>query len=360
MARKIAGIPRISIIVPVFKTPVFLLERFLESALGQSLAEIEIVAVDDASPDDCPKILDAAAAKDQRMMVIHRTENGRAGTARNNGLEHAIGKYVLFADADDILQPDMCEKLYKLAIKQDADIVSCSFTLRNETGNIVGRRKLPNYRIDLSIPRQRSKAYKLLNYSLWNKIFRKDVIAPIRFEQFETNIGEDTLYNITALCFSRILITTSYCGYKYTIHQKSVTGRLNKGMPYLRTLQTSNERIRNIIVTYDKTEIGINYFQRFVIKRFVTGCRWINEYPDKKVKKVLFKYWRSYLRDTLSAQLGNKIFLKYGCYFLTTAYNTKLFKFLSHFLYYLADPHNLVMNVGARTGLLHQHKILSY
>jgi len=75
--------PSVSVIVPVYRTPPELLHRGLRSILGQTLSDIELIAIDDASPDDCPRILDAVAAEDPRAKVIHRPVNGRAGAARN-------------------------------------------------------------------------------------------------------------------------------------------------------------------------------------------------------------------------------------------------------------------------------------
>ena len=276
------GFPLVTIIVPVFKAPPQLLERFLKSVLDQTLSEIQIIAVDDASPDDCPKVLDTVASRDRRMTVIHRTENGRAGMARNDGFKRAMGEYVLFADADDILQPDMCETLYKLALKHDADIVSCSYSIRNQNGDLVGRGRLSDRKLDLKVSRQRARAYRDMNYALWNKLFSREVIAPFNFDQFEANIGEDTLFNVAAICQAKKLVTTSYCGYNYTIHKKSATGRASKGVQYLRTLEASNEKIRKLISEKDGSVVGKRFADDLSLKRFATGCAYIADYPQKK------------------------------------------------------------------------------
>jgi len=113
----------VSIVVPVYKTPVCLLERFLASALGQSFPNIELITVNDASPDSCPQLLDLWAQNDSRMNVVHRAVNGRAGMARNDGLERARGKYIFFADSDDVMQPDICSRLVDIAETEKADIV---------------------------------------------------------------------------------------------------------------------------------------------------------------------------------------------------------------------------------------------
>ena len=101
--------PGISIIVPVYKT-----ERFLNvcirSILGQTFADFELILVDDGSPDNCPALCDAAAAKDSRIRVVHQKNRGLSG-ARNVGLDTARGEWIAFVDSDDTITPDYCAKL---------------------------------------------------------------------------------------------------------------------------------------------------------------------------------------------------------------------------------------------------------
>ncbi len=98
-----------SIVVPVYKTEDYL-ERCVLSALAQTYKNIEIVLVDDGSPDGCPAICDRLAATDSRIKVIHK-QNGGLSDARNAGIDAARGKYIIFLDSDDTIQPDTCEKL---------------------------------------------------------------------------------------------------------------------------------------------------------------------------------------------------------------------------------------------------------
>jgi len=342
------SVPLVSIIVPVYRTPVFLLKRFLRSALSQTLSNIQLIAVDDASPDDCPKILDAAAADDDRMTVLHRNTNGRAGMARNDGMSLVKGRYVLFADADDIMQPDMCETLLGLAIKHDADIVACSFSLINQDGLPVGRSHFLDRQYDLRSSRQRAKAYRSLNFALWNKIFRHEIITPLRFEQFEANIGEDTLFNIAALCRSRKMVTTSYCGYNYTVHTTSATGRASRGMPYLRTLALSGDRIRQTLAEVDGSGVAKKYADRITLKRFTTGCGWIADHPDPKERAVMWKYWRHHLYEHLLSNLESHRLLAAWYRLVTTTGNVPTVYRLTHIASRVADPLSVVDRLEAR------------
>jgi glycosyltransferase involved in cell wall biosynthesis len=295
--------PLISIIVPVYKTPAVLLHRFVSSVLRQTLAEIQLIMVNDASPDECPQILDAAAAQDKRVTVLHRAENGRAGMARNDGMRLVSGQYVLFADADDALRSDACAALLGLACRHDADIVACSWSCCDEDGRITGSHRLSDRRYDLTHARQRTKCYRNLNYELWNKLFRYDVVASLRFEQFEANIGEDLLFNVTALRRSAVMVTTSYAGYDYTVHSKSATGRSLKGMAYLRTLALSGDRIRQVLADGDCGQVDKRFGERLLLKRFSVGCNWIAGHRDPRERATLWTYWHSYLIERLLPSL---------------------------------------------------------
>ena len=127
-------LPKISIIVPVYKTEKYL-NRCINSLREQTLKDIEIILVDDASPDNCPQICDAAAENDERIKVIHKS-NGGPGMARNAGLAAAKGKYVGFADSDDYVSSDMFEKLYNAAEKYSAQLVISGVTFVG--GNVFG------------------------------------------------------------------------------------------------------------------------------------------------------------------------------------------------------------------------------
>ena len=115
--------PLISVIVPIYKAEKFL-ERCVSSILNQTYKEIELILVDDGSPDMCPDMCDRYAAIDSRVYVIHK-KNGGVSTARNAGLDVARGEYIAFVDSDDYLEPSMYEKMMKKALKYDCDVVMC-------------------------------------------------------------------------------------------------------------------------------------------------------------------------------------------------------------------------------------------
>lgn len=116
----------ISIIIPIYKVEQYL-ARCIDSIINQTYSNLQIILVDDGSPDNCPEICDEYTAKDSRIEVIHQQNSG-VSNARNNGLKIAKGEYILFIDSDDYIAPDMCEKMLLLAEQEQADIVVCNMT----------------------------------------------------------------------------------------------------------------------------------------------------------------------------------------------------------------------------------------
>ena len=128
---------KVSVIVPVYNTE-RTVEKCIQSIQKQSYNNIEIVLVDDGSPDNAPAICEEYAKRDTRIVVCHK-KNGGLSDARNFGIKRATGAYIGFVDSDDYVAPDMYEKLLETAVKNAADIVNCGFFLV-ENGRIVQKR----------------------------------------------------------------------------------------------------------------------------------------------------------------------------------------------------------------------------
>lgn len=124
--------PKISIIVPVYNVEKYL-ARCMQTLQSQTLREIEIILVDDQSPDNCPQLCDVYAQSDERVKVIHK-KNGGLGFARNSGLDIASGEYVMFVDSDDTIEIDSCECFYRAACECKADIVVGNFNIEVQPG----------------------------------------------------------------------------------------------------------------------------------------------------------------------------------------------------------------------------------
>ena len=116
---------RISVIIPVYNVEAYL-RYCVESVRSQTYPDLEILLVDDGSPDKSGSLCDAFAREDKRIRVLHQ-ENGGQCAARNAGLDIASGEYVMFVDSDDIVRSTICEKLYALAVQHEAQLVRCSY-----------------------------------------------------------------------------------------------------------------------------------------------------------------------------------------------------------------------------------------
>ena len=120
----------VSVIVPVYKVEKCL-DECLKSIVGQTYKKLEIILVDDGSPDNCPAMCDLWAQKDGRIKVIHKP-NGGLSSARNAGLDISCGNFVMFVDSDDWIDESTVQSL--LAISEDADIIMCGFSIEYEDG----------------------------------------------------------------------------------------------------------------------------------------------------------------------------------------------------------------------------------
>lgn len=116
--------PLVSIIVPVYNVPEKYLRKCIESLIAQTLKEIEILLVDDGSPDNCGKICDSYADKDNRICVLHK-KNGGLSSARNYGCKAANGKWIMFVDGDDWIEADMCQAMYDVGEEKHVQLVMC-------------------------------------------------------------------------------------------------------------------------------------------------------------------------------------------------------------------------------------------
>lgn len=169
--------PKISVIVPVYKVEPYL-HRCLDSILMQTYRELEIILVDDGSPDNCGAICDEYAVMDDRIVVIHQ-QNAGVSAARNAGLDIAAGEYIGFVDPDDWIEPDMYEYLMQAIVTHDADIASCAFSRDSDDATLLCEQ------IDTVVTGPEAISMligrKEIVEVVWNKIYRADLWKELRF-----------------------------------------------------------------------------------------------------------------------------------------------------------------------------------
>lgn len=216
----------LSIVVPVYNGSAFL-PRCLESLLGQTYRELEIICVDDGSTDNSLETLQHYAAQDSRMKVIHQ-ENAGVSAARNAGLDAATGEYVTFVDADDWVEPDTYEKV--LAAFSDSVDLVC-FGVDVEGVDDSGLEEYCRLLSDGPTPPS-PNCIAGMNACVWNKVYRHSIIQAhdMRFPEGQA-YGEDDAF---IFCYAAVIcgeIVGIQCrGYHYVLHEGSAVTSPSKGL----------------------------------------------------------------------------------------------------------------------------------
>lgn len=190
--------PLVSVIIPIYNVEKYL-DRCIKTIIEQKYNNLEIILVDDGSPDNCGKICDDWAKKDNRIKVIHK-KNGGVSSARNTGLDIATGEYISFIDPDDIIHPNY----YDILISQvgNADCIICSYKKFSNEIEFENRYIYTTETMN-SIEAIKKGFFKNpdIFYVVWNKIIKSDIAKMQRFNETMKN-GEDSLfaYNVIISC----------------------------------------------------------------------------------------------------------------------------------------------------------------
>lgn len=214
-------IPKISVIVPIYRVESYL-PGCLDSILNQTFRDLEVILVDDGSPDRCGAICEEYAKQDSRIRVIHK-ENGGLSSARNAGLDIAEGEYVAFVDSDDTVTLDCYEKLFRCAEKYDADLVCGGrWDVSQSTGERVPGLCPEKEEVVSGVELiRRIFTWENLDSAAWDKLYRRELLDGIRYPLGVWSEDVPTTYRIAlrakkaVLCPERV-----YC---YLHREGSIT-----------------------------------------------------------------------------------------------------------------------------------------
>ena len=204
----------ISVIVPIYKVEAYL-KKCIKSIQNQTYSNLEIILVDDGSPDGCGAICDRYAKEDTRIRVIHK-ENGGLSDARNKGLDIATGEYILFVDSDDYIHPQMVEILLQHLEVVDADMAVCGFKTVEENEEVIfdcfdicetaGREKKTEVvGIDAGEVFEGQAVMNNLQYKnlltvvAWNKLYKAELFAELRYPKGRVQEDEFLVHHILHL-----------------------------------------------------------------------------------------------------------------------------------------------------------------
>ena len=228
----------VSVIVPIYGVEEYIV-RCIESILGQTYRRIEIILVDDGSPDSCPKICDEYEKQDSRVQVLHK-ENGGLVSARQAGTLLAKGEYITFVDGDDWIESTYIELILSRAIDANADIVLAGFkkfsgykdytVITNIIENGIYNRK----KIESDIfPKMISSEIKFrsgISPAVWCKLFKASLIKEAIYDiDKNITVGEDVVLTYPCIMLSNIIyICNDICGYCYRTGIESMTGKCDE------------------------------------------------------------------------------------------------------------------------------------
>ena len=217
--------PLISVIIPIYKVEEYLSEC-VESIIAQSYKNLEIILVDDGSPDNCPVICDDYAKKDERIKVVHK-KNGGLSDARNAGLNVATGKYVCFVDSDDYVAPDFIKRLLEALEKNDADMSVCKYkiVLPDNSKRFDESPKSGVLSVDDYWQNVFSGMYTTFVVA-WNKLYKMDIFKTAKYAKGKINEDQIILHEILDKCQKVAVIDEAL--YYYRKREDSITGGKKK------------------------------------------------------------------------------------------------------------------------------------
>lgn len=213
--------PKLSVIVPIYNVEPYL-RRCVDSVLAQTLADIEIILVNDGSTDGCADICNEYAGKDYRIKVIHK-ENGGLSSARNAGLDSATGEFIAFVDGDDCISPEMYMKMLTALQKEHADLCVCGYQKADENYNSVGSGSSHIYQVlpgIQAIEKMYSNDYIYFTIAC-NKLFKSCLFSEIRFP--EGKLFEDGYAAFRYYYLCKTVVCLPDCFYLYLTRTGSIT-----------------------------------------------------------------------------------------------------------------------------------------
>lgn len=225
---------KISVIIPVYNVEKYL-DKCIQSVLGQTLQDIEVILVDDESPDTCPQMCDEYAKQDSRIKVIHKKNEG-LGFARNSGLEVATGEYVTFLDSDDFVDLHTYEHLYTLVKNNNLDTIYYKFKrfeneeevvacLANDDVIEYNGDSIKDLMLDIIASEPSAKVDHKIACSSCTAMYRYSIIKDknVRFHSERELISEDLIYNLDYLRYAHKVAFNDGEHYHYRVNLTSLT-----------------------------------------------------------------------------------------------------------------------------------------
>ena len=320
---------KISIIVPIYNVEQFI-NKCLDSIINQTYKNLEILLIDDETPDNSGKICDEYAKADKRIIVIHK-KNGGVCSARNIGIELAAGNYIGWVDPDDWIELDMFEYLITNAKKYDADIVSSRYY------RVKGNKKTLTGKFDkFTIFNNHEANENMVDNFFWNKLFKKEIFNNIKFPEGWIYEGTFTMHKLFEK--SKKIVLLPEAKYYYVYYEKSYmnTHSVKNKSDYIyaqicryNDLHKNYPKIQDLlmdrIIKYSIRLVDLCYKRKNEIEKNLDSLKTIGEFFNDNldyISKLEFNKYK--LRSIKYLMTFSKYDLCIG-HLLFFAYRTKMF-----------------------------------
>lgn len=301
----------ISVIVPIYKVEKYL-KQCIDSIIDQTYNNIEIILVDDGSPDCSGEICDEYAKKDERIKVIHK-KNGGLSDARNKGINEATGKYIAFIDSDDYIEPCYLEKLYHAIKKNGTKIAQCNIQKVDESNTVIETigDKIKSEK-DGKIMIKELYDNKWENIVVWNKLYVKQLFDNIRFPVGKLHEDEYTTYKVL-YDIEKISIIPEclYCyrqrkesiiGKKFTLNRLDILEALEERLSYFQ--QKNEKELYYLTLQLYLQKIRESYLK---VRLFIEESNLVQKELKKKYKKNYLKVIKA-KEITFSTKMKGNLF----------------------------------------------------
>lgn len=289
---------KVSVIVPVYNVEKFI-DKCLNSLVNQTLKEIEIIVVNDGSPDNSQKIIDKYVKKYPDKIKSYIKENGGQGSARNYGLKKATGEYIGYVDSDDFVEKDMYKKLYNKAKENNYDIVVC--------GNYNVSEDYQNKNIDAFINNYNTDLENIFfgKMAVWNKIYKRDILIKNKLEFKEKVWYEDLAFTLKAIMNSNTFAFIDEPLYDYLIREGSTMNNSNV-QRNLEILDAFNDILSYI--QHNKKEEYFSKIEFLAIDHIYISAivRVLKAEADDKVKRETINKLLDYMNKKFPNYKNNK------------------------------------------------------
>jgi len=313
---------KVSIIVPIYNVEKYL-DRCIQSLVNQTLKDIEIILVDDGSPDNCPIMCDEYVRKDPRIKVIHKNNEG-LGYARNSGLKMVTGEYVAFVDSDDYIDITMYDVLYNKASMYDLDYVSCShYYVKNKPNPVkitynkdlsfVNSKDINNVIGDMVSTLPGCKKERLYSMSVWHGIYRTCIIQEhhILFVSEREYLSEDIPFQVDFFQYCNKIKFLPQPLYFYCFNTNSLTNNFKlqkynclKNLYYL--LSSKGTYINNIDLRVNRFFIC---YVKMLICNCIEACNLSNTDKYRYIKHIINdNFWKDFKYPYNTLVLSKRLF----------------------------------------------------